>query len=65
MKRASLVSLVVLCLSLTANAAPPPEHRDEPRVGRGGETPIQRVVRVVVKKLRLAAQGWEIGDPRP
>lgn len=63
MKRASVVSLLVVCLSLPAAAAP--RDGDSPRLGRGGEPPIQRIVRIVVKKLRIAVQSWELGDPRP
>lgn len=63
MKRASVVYLLVVCLSLPAAAAAR-DQRDSPRLGRG-EPPVQRIVRIVVKKLRLAVQSWQLGDPRP
>jgi hypothetical protein len=63
MKRASVVSLLVVCLALPAAAAPR-DQRDAPRLGRG-EPPIQRIVKIVVKKLRFAVQSWQLGDPRP
>ena len=60
MKRASVVSLLVVCLALPAAAAP--RERDAPRF-TGGE-PIQRIVKVF-KKIRVAVQSWQLGDPRP
>jgi hypothetical protein len=61
MKRASVVSLLVVCLALPAAAAPRDQHNG-PRFG--GADPIQRVVKIL-KKLRVSVQSWQLGDPRP